>query len=323
MMSTPELNTREWLLLSAYLDGELSPREKNQVEELLQANPASQQALEGLRRTCQVLQHAPARRVPRNFTLDESMLRRPWLPSFSRVLSYSSALAGLLLVIVLALDFSSSSRMLTASDLALAPQAESFSVAPSAKQAAEDAPLIINWGSPAPQMGIYGNGSGGRGEDMAYGLGGGEAAPAYGIGGGAPEIALMPEEGLVEPQILPEESAPEAFIPEESLGEMLDEPLEESLAIVPEPEAQAEEPALEEAPEVQLMAPGAAALGDSPILGVRPELEQGTVSFPGQPASRFDDELSAFPWRMLELILAALAGLGALSAWMLRKHQAR
>ena len=104
MMKTPELPEREWRLLSAYLDGNVSDREKHQVEELLRTDPASRKALERLQRVKTVLRYTPTLKVPRNFTLSAEMVRKPFLPSFSRVFSYSSAAAALLLIAVLTFD---------------------------------------------------------------------------------------------------------------------------------------------------------------------------------------------------------------------------
>ena len=153
------------LLLSAYLDGELSNREKRQVEEWLQNDPASRTALEGLRRTRQVLRHAPQKPVPHNFTLTEDMLRKPLIPSFSRVFSYSAALAGLLLVAVLGMDlFGSMTSTQTARSMA-APAMETFKAVEDQAAAPQEAPQIIYWGNSGPPLGAYGKG----GVEMAAG----------------------------------------------------------------------------------------------------------------------------------------------------------
>ncbi len=103
MIPEMKLTDREWLLLSAYLDGQLSDRERRQVEDLLQTKPASRTALEGLRRTRQVLRYAPVRKLPRNFILSATG-SQPFLPPFSRNLKLFFALGLLLLGIVLGVD---------------------------------------------------------------------------------------------------------------------------------------------------------------------------------------------------------------------------
>lgn len=230
-MKERKLNKREWLLLSAYLDGELSPRERRQVEELLQTNPASRTALEGLRRTKQVLKHSAVRKVPRDFTLTEEMVRKPFLPSFSRLLSYSSALAGILLVVVFALDLSSSAGTFFAAGSAL-EEPRMLSVEKEAPAMQEAAPMFDESASPELE-GVM------EDEEItpqtAAGMGGGPpaesengaaseevAAPASGMGGGGGEEAVEEGESIQEEELLAEE-APE--MPSEKLQrETIQEP---------------------------------------------------------------------------------------------------
>jgi len=73
-MSTQHLSPQEWQTLSAYLDGQLSPRERRQVETRLQARAEFRAALEELRQTRLILRSLPKRRAPRSFTLTPAML---------------------------------------------------------------------------------------------------------------------------------------------------------------------------------------------------------------------------------------------------------
>ncbi|MDK2982052.1 MAG: hypothetical protein PWQ55_2399 [Chloroflexota bacterium] len=321
------LNRHEWLLLSAYLDGELSAREKRQVEEKLQQDPASRTALEGLRRTRQVLRHTPLKSVPRNFTLTEDMLRKPLLPSFTRMFSYSAALAGLLLVVVLGLDLfrSTSSPQLAMREAQ--PAMESFKSTDEDTAAAEQAaPQIIYWGNSGPLLGAYGKGGGGDGSGMAYGLGGGGGAP---VGGGvesAPSTAMgefPPEEAAPLEETAPlEEAAPLAeaapVMPEPmpETNEMQPDqlpPSDENLPLAtPMPEAPAAGSQTETAP--------ARELGSSPILGVRPADQQGRVEPQTVvPPYTIPQEPAAWPLRQVEWVLAGLALALGLAAFLSRR----
>lgn len=104
------LTTRDYEMLSAYIDGQLAPGEQRKLEERLHARPELQVALEELRRTRMLLRQAPRRRAPRNFTLTPAMVgeqrRKPapwagWFPA----LSFTSALAALALVVTIVLQF--------------------------------------------------------------------------------------------------------------------------------------------------------------------------------------------------------------------------
>jgi len=94
-------------LLSAYLDGQLAPAERNRLEAALADNPEPHAALAQLRYTKTLLAEAPRMAVPRAFTLNEAMLgqtqqRRGWASWFQpAALRGLAALAGMLLLVVL------------------------------------------------------------------------------------------------------------------------------------------------------------------------------------------------------------------------------
>lgn len=97
-------------LLSAYLDRELSPSQMAQVEARLQTESDLKDLLVELRRTRQVLRSLPVMRAPRNFTLTPEMAgiqprRENKLALWFNRLRLSSALAAILLVLVLMGDF--------------------------------------------------------------------------------------------------------------------------------------------------------------------------------------------------------------------------
>ena len=291
MMANRELTSREWQLLSAFLDDQLTEKEKRQVEELLQTRPDSREALEGLRRSKTILKTLPLRKAPRNFTLSAESARKKIIPSFTGVLRYSSALAGLLLIALLAFDFLSLGAPFPASRAVEDAAPEMLAMEAPAADIGE-APPIIYWGAPPPVLGIYGKGGG---DGTAYGIGGGGGAgPEYGIGGGGQPGYLPPEAPL------PEAVAPSEIIP----------PVEEAT-----PEA-----AEEAVPQVEKVPAPEALSGSGPILGVRPEEEQGVVSAPsGEKPLPRRQSVSPVSLRLIEIILAVLLVTTAIPAWLLRK----
>ena len=224
MNKKENLTNREWLLLSAYLDGELSKRKKRQVEELLQSKPASRKALEVLRRIHQVLQHAPSHEVPRNFTLTADMVAKPLLPSFSKVLSYSSALAGLLLVIVFGFDVYSRSAFAGEAQVSqtVSEESQTFAVEKDMAVEPQEKPDIINWGYSSGDSGGYGLGGGADGlGGMGTGMGGGVVAPSEA------EAAPPREEIESEEMLAQDDEQAESLIlgvqPEEERGQIMTE----------------------------------------------------------------------------------------------------
>jgi hypothetical protein len=75
-MSTP-LSEQDLIQLNAYLDDELSAREREAFEQRLSLEPAMQAQLESLRMTVALLQMAERVPVPRNFTLDPAQYGTP------------------------------------------------------------------------------------------------------------------------------------------------------------------------------------------------------------------------------------------------------
>ena len=174
------LTSEDWQLLSAYLDNQISDKEKRRVDERLQSDPECRQGLETLRQTSMLLRSLPVRRVPRNFTLSAQPAPKKLIPIFVGVLRFSSAAAALLLMAAFALDFAQKPRTEMVSKAAdeMQPAAAALQ---SPAQPAGEAPMIIFWGAPAPMMGAYGKGGGGA---EGPGVGGGGAATGfYGVGG--------------------------------------------------------------------------------------------------------------------------------------------
>lgn len=99
------------LLLSAYLDGMLSPQERAALEARLAQDPELRDRLEGLRVTVRALSDMPVQPVPRNFILSPAMVgkrlpvprRRP-RPMWT-LFGWAAAATALLLVLLFAGDW--------------------------------------------------------------------------------------------------------------------------------------------------------------------------------------------------------------------------
>jgi len=186
---------KDWQLISNYLDKQLSDQEILVVKQRLANEPQLQQVFLDLQQTRFLLQHARKIPVPRNFTLTPEMAanirpaKKPLIPFFS----FASAIAAVLLVVVLLLDFLPG--ILQGGMMAKSiEQNEMLAMegAPMAEDQAFDssgAPLIIEWGAPGPR------GVGGGGGDPTLGLEG-SSLP---MGGGIETPIESPEMPLEEP----------------------------------------------------------------------------------------------------------------------------
>jgi hypothetical protein len=118
-------------MLSAYLDGDLAPSERDRFEQQLALDVALQDELAELQFWKQQMRDLPTRRVPRNFTLDPALYGRPqrqFLGSAYPALRTATALTAFLLVIALALNVYMNGFLGGAvSQTALAPALESAS----------------------------------------------------------------------------------------------------------------------------------------------------------------------------------------------------
>jgi hypothetical protein len=185
-----QLNSRDLILLSAYLDGELDPREKARVEALLQSNPEAKETYESLQRTRAVLRSAPLRKVPRNFTLTAAAVqpRRPFI--LIPALRFSSVLATLIAVwmFVSQLLPGMATRPLMASEPAMESQAITESETArimAAPETAQETPPVVYWGGPPPPPAM-GMGGAGTAPGCADAFCGGAVDTLYpeGMGGG-------------------------------------------------------------------------------------------------------------------------------------------
>lgn len=130
MNMQPKISSRDWESLSAYLDGELSAKERSQIELRLRDDPELRSALKGLRQTRIVLRSQPRLRAPRNFTLSPQMAglqvtrRTRSAPFAFPALRLAAALATIFFVMVMVGDLAS--RSMQPTTIALAPQNAPF-----------------------------------------------------------------------------------------------------------------------------------------------------------------------------------------------------
>ncbi len=282
------LSSGDWLLLSAYLDDQLSKAEKRQMDERLQTDPEYCEALENLRRTSSLLRALPVRRAPRNFTLSKRYLPKRSIPSLFVLLRFSSAAAGLLLIAAFALDLTQNAPSLslnrTAENAQPAVAMESAKIS-AAETPAVEPPMIIFWGAPAPMMGAYGKGGGGGGAEGSGLVGGGAAASSYGVGGGVAEDVI--------PEAAPSAEMPAPDVIEEQKPGTETRP---QTALVPEP-----------------------LTGSGPILGVKPAEGGAAADNVAETPLRQLPAKPIIPFRLIEIVLAALMILTAIPAWLLRR----
>ncbi len=189
------ISKRDWETLSAYVDGQLSPRERAHLESRLQSDSELQSMLEDLRRTQAILRSLPKMRTPRNYTLTPQMV--PVKHERSRafpVLSLASALATLLLVLVLVGDFFAPRQ------LAMAPVVETQVV---------EAPAQAEPRLPGPQFGM------GGGEDVQPEMEGEEIEKAMEVAPGpTPTVQPSPQPGPYPAEEPVEEEPPMAMMQE-------------------------------------------------------------------------------------------------------------
>jgi anti-sigma factor RsiW len=99
------MNFRDVELLSAYLDGQLSPSEASRLEARLSTDQGLKATLDELRGTRALLRKLPQRRAPRNFHLTPKMAGiRPPQPRAYPAFRFATALAALLFVAAVGLN---------------------------------------------------------------------------------------------------------------------------------------------------------------------------------------------------------------------------
>lgn len=91
------MNFKDVELLSAYLDGQISPSDSTRLESRLTTDPELAATLQALRQSRGLLRQLPKRRAPRNFTLTYAMVgKKPPLPRSYPVFRFATVFAAFL-----------------------------------------------------------------------------------------------------------------------------------------------------------------------------------------------------------------------------------
>lgn len=292
-----QLSPKDWQLLSEYVDGQLSARQKEKLKQRLQADVGLRQGEEEMRQTRAILRSVPRLKVPHNFTLtramaSEALLRSPWV----RVLSYSSVLSLALVIITVIFQLLPTAVPLASQAPMVAMKGARAETAPTQGAAATEPP-IINWLPPS-------------------GMGGGGPGPNYSeVQPGAPTAA----ERLAVPKLTPQ---PTMVV--ENQNQLLkatpEAPSGPSIAQTPAPTATL--PATEmnqaptQAPAVEKESAGAPSQDNGPILGLPPKEEEGQIqaySAPDQPIKAAKPSVNFLIIFQVGMVVVALAtGLAAI-----------
>lgn len=197
-MTTP-LSNKDYMLISAYLDGELTPSQRADVEKHLDSDLQFREALESLKYTKRLLSSLPPVRARRNFTLTADKVKKTAKPQrFQPAWGMVSAFSTLMLIVVFAVSRfapSMSAMPAAAPPMAIAQDKTTAMEAQSAE--GTPTPMIILW---APQR-AYGMGGGG-------GVGGGDGTTGLKNTGVEAPMAAAPN-----PAVAPTFSATEVPTP--------------------------------------------------------------------------------------------------------------
>ena len=99
------MNQQDIELLSAYLDGQLSPMNSAQLESRLASDESLRTTLDNLRSTRALLHHLSSRRAPRNFTLTPQMIGlKPPTPRIVPAFRFATAIATFLFIITFVIN---------------------------------------------------------------------------------------------------------------------------------------------------------------------------------------------------------------------------
>ena len=179
------LSQKDWMLISAYLDGRLTSSEITRMDTRLKADAQFHQAYVEIKNTRRLLRSLPKRRAPRNFTLSQSYTRsraKRW--GLNSYFGLASAVTILALFFVFA---SANHFFMQPSLMAAAP--EMVMLDSSASTAADEnaTPMIITWGQ----------------NDQAYSTGGANEQ-ASGLGGGGGSEPDPNAKSFVSEPVLPQ-----------------------------------------------------------------------------------------------------------------------
>lgn len=288
---TTRIKTRDWEALSAYLDHQLSPKDRVRLESRLNESPELRSALEELRRTRAVLRSQPRLRAPRNFTLTPEMAGigaglRPGprsAPSPYPVLRLAAVLATIFFVFI------------TIGDLAVRTAAP----APMTVTVSQDQPVAVPFG--------MGGGSGGGSGSEA------PPAPAAVEAPAAEETVVVESSQPTEAATLKEAAPTQAeSLQAQAMPAMASEVADQSsLAVTPL--SPTETPIPFEAAQRQAPAPAEAEGAAQPMENIAP-------TGPGAGQNARSGGLSGLALlRILQFLLAALAIGAGLAALYVRR----
>jgi hypothetical protein len=198
---TTSLTLKDYLLISSYLDGQLSASEIAEVDKRVQVDADFKQTLRELKYTKRMLSSLPEVKAPRNFLLTPEKVkktsRRQWFqPAWGMV----SALSTLVLLVV----FISTRMNFSMGAMSAAPEkavADNYVAMESAAVDSTPTPMIILWNPP-----------------RAFGMGGGGDGNTYATSGEKlyPEmtaIAVTPPLAVLPPTEMPALAEPTATAP--------------------------------------------------------------------------------------------------------------
>jgi hypothetical protein len=298
---------RDWLLLSAWLDGELGEAERNNLERRLAEDADLREVLEGLSQTRAALRNLKPKRTPRNFTITPDTAgaaARPQVGWFSP-LRLASSMAALVMLFALAAGMASLGTSKTAAPVA---ERQAFDQAAMGEAEATIPPSLIYWGQAAPVPQAYAiEGRGGMG-----GGGGGvseppvimESVPLTASGNEAPKAPVAEADAALQAEIPASQPAEELSTPT---------PVSEVPQTLPQPKATL--PALQKAlPEATPTGELLPLEGTGPILGIAPPGEGVT---PAEPANRSPQATTQNAAHLPGWFLAAvIAALAAAALWL-------
>jgi hypothetical protein len=305
-----QLSSKDYLKLSAFLDGQLSEKETDQLKSRIKADPELKNELEALAQTRLLLQKTPVRKAPKDFRLAPEMVRQqhsrsrqPLIP----VMRFSSAIAALLLIITIFLD--PVTNPLQKSMVAMeAPQMMEMVYDEAEVEMVEEMPMLAEMASEEAYEEPVS-------EEPAE-----EAMPMA----AAPEISAEEPAGTA-PTPVPEELTPRMTAAPEGMGEQ--EPPAERVAAPGETEAQTNKIAPEDGvdtgePEMAIAAESETlaepenaeiGMGSANDENLTPaETQPEVIQFRGYP-SRISG------WAITRIILAGIAALTAVASFLIKR----
>jgi len=282
-----QLSSREWQLLSASLDGELSKKDQKRADRLLSDHLAAEPSIEKLRYVKTVLKLLPVRKVPRNFTISAEEVGKSIIPALAGVLRYASAVSAALLVVVLAFDFIIPYQLLS-SKQGLAQFAVETVLEEKTISSSEEGASINTW------------------QPLA-----GDGSETDGASTGIGDLDMQNEMPLSDVII---ESSGEQAEEMPSIAQERATTETEQLPQADEQQSQADaEKSIQEfvSPEAE----------SGPILGVRPSEGQGIIEQFDEISEPSEEVRGITSLRFLEIVLAGLTITAALLASSLRRRK--